>query len=202
MEGLYFRVLCLILNLCSHVFGRVLLMAERCRLNRRHCVPVAGGAMVAARGWLICLRERGRRVLGRRMVIVRLVLPIWLRVRRVERGAQSIGFFGCQEWLGLLTDLLDELVVCFVLVLHSWSHLCMLLYLYCHWIRRWWYGFQTSCLWINDIAICALMCLKLPRWSVSRAVDAHLYVAPFDKCVYVFVHILARSQGTDICLYW
>jgi len=195
------RARCLDPILCSHAFGCVLVMVQRCKLDIHRCVPVVGLARVEARGRLICLRGTGRRVQGHRMVVVRLVLPIWRCVQRVERGAQSIGFCGCQGWLGLLMELRDELIVRFVLVPYSWSRLCVLLYLCFHWIRKQRYGLQTSCLWIGDIAICAFMCLNLPRHSVSRAIVAHLRVAPFDKCVYVFVHVSARSQGTDICLY-
>ena len=43
---------------------------------------------------------------------------------------------------------------------------------------------------------------NLPRRSVSRVTVAHLYVAPSVKCVCNFVHVSARSQGTDICLYY
>jgi len=154
MVGLCLHVRCLVPNLCSHVFGRVLLMAERCRLNRCCCVLVAGVAMVAARGRLICLRKRQWRVLGRHMVIVRRVLAIWLCVQQVERGAQNIGFCGCQEWLGLRTDLLDKLIFRFVLVLHSWSHLCVLLCLCCRCTWKRLHDLQTSCLWIFRQVAC------------------------------------------------
>ena len=49
--------------------------------------------------------------------------------------------------------------------------------------------------------ICAWMCQNQPRRSVSRVIVAHVSAAPLDKCVYEFVHVSARSQGTDICLY-
>jgi len=126
------------------------------------------------------------------------------------RGAQKRGRFsailaglcGCQEWLGLLMYLQDELICCFVLAPRSWSCLFVLRYLCFRWIRKQLCGLQTGCLWTSDIAICTLMCQSLPRQSVSQVTVAYLYAAPSDNCVCNFVHVSARSQGTDICLYW
>jgi len=116
-------------------------------------------------------------------------------------GLTATGFCGCQEWQELQMDLRDELIFRFVLVPRSWSRLCVLLYLCFRWIRKRLCGLQTSCLWTSDIVICALMCQNLSRRSVSRVIVAHLCAAPWDKCVCNFVHLSAKSQGTDMCLY-
>ena len=163
-------------------------MAERCRFDRRRCVLVAGVAMVASRGWMICLRERERRFLFRRMVIVRLVHPIWLCVQQVERGAQSIGFCGCQEWLGLLMDLLDELIFRFVLVLHSWSHL----------ILKRLYDLQTSC-GITYKQYCN-MCIDVPESTTVKC-------EPGDCCTFVCstikqVCVCVRACFSKESRYW
>ena len=69
------RERCLDPNLCSHFFERVLMMAQRCRLDIHRCVPLVGVARVEARGRFICLRGMGRRLRGHRMVVVWLITP-------------------------------------------------------------------------------------------------------------------------------
>ena len=50
---------------------------------------------------------------------------------------------------------------------------------------------------------CCNMCIDVPesRRSGSWVIVAHVSAAPLDRCVYEFVYVSARSQGTDICLY-
>jgi len=62
LVGLCWRERCLDLNLCSHCFGRVLMMVQRCELDRLHCVSAVVAAKVEARGRWICLRGTERRV--------------------------------------------------------------------------------------------------------------------------------------------
>jgi len=64
MADLCFRVRCLVPNLCSHAVGRVLLMAERCKLDRLRCVFMEGGRKGSSQRPVDLSSRKGTKISG------------------------------------------------------------------------------------------------------------------------------------------